>query len=98
MILILVNLREQVQIHLDVYAREGLRVLVMAKRLLSEDEYEEWAQKHQELETALENREKKIRESFMLLERDLILIGSTGIEDRLQEGVPETIQALIQAG
>jgi len=37
-------------------------------------------------------------ESFSLLESNLTLLGATGIEDRLQEGVPETIQSLRKAG
>ena len=31
------------------------------------------------------------------LERDLILVGATAIEDKLQDGVPETIANLLQA-
>jgi phospholipid-translocating ATPase len=46
----------------------------------------------------MENREKKIRESFGLLERNLTLMGTTGIEDRLQEGVPEAIASLLSSG
>jgi len=41
---------EKTQLHLDNYAKQGLRVLVMAKRSLSEDEYQEWAAKHKEAE------------------------------------------------
>ncbi len=33
-----------------------------------------------------------------LIEKNLILLGATAIEDRLQHGVPETISALLQAG
>jgi len=32
------------------------------------------------------------------LERDLILLGATAIEDRLQDGVPEAIADLKRAG
>jgi hypothetical protein len=34
----------------------------------------------------------------MALEQELILLGATGIEDKLQDGVPDTIEALRQAG
>jgi len=33
-----------------------------------------------------------------LIERDLTIIGATAIEDRLQDGVPECIEKLIEAG
>lgn len=92
------DLREKTQQKLDLYARQGLRVLVMAKRHLNPLEFSEWYLKHQEIETSLENREKRIRESFQILEMNLTLLGATGIEDRLQEGVPETIVALRKAG
>ncbi|XP_066998273.2 phospholipid-transporting ATPase VD [Anabrus simplex] len=86
------------QQHLNSYARQGLRVLVMAKRVLSDLDYNDWLRRHCEAELAQENREKRIRESFARLETNLTLIGATGIEDRLQDGVPETIAALISAG
>ncbi|KAK7867763.1 hypothetical protein R5R35_002262 [Gryllus longicercus] len=86
------------QQHLNAYARQGLRVLVMAKRTLSDAEYEEWERAHSEAELSVENRDRKIRDSYAKLETNLTLLGATGIEDRLQEGVPETIAALISAG
>uniref|UniRef100_A0A182PEF6 Phospholipid-transporting ATPase n=1 Tax=Anopheles epiroticus TaxID=199890 RepID=A0A182PEF6_9DIPT len=92
------RLREQTQHQLNVYARQGLRVLVMAKRKLDPTDFSEWYSKHEECELSMENRERRIRESFGLLERGLTLIGTTGIEDRLQEGVPETITSLLQSG
>ncbi|XP_050100213.1 phospholipid-transporting ATPase VA isoform X1 [Anopheles aquasalis] len=92
------RLREQTQHQLNIYARQGLRVLVMAKRKLDPTEFSEWYSKHQECELSMENRERKIRDSFILLERNLSLVGTTGIEDRLQEGVPEAINSLLQAG
>ena len=32
------------------------------------------------------------------IEKDLILLGATAIEDKLQQGVPDTIQVLLDAG
>lgn len=91
-------LRERTQQQLNRYAREGLRILVMAKRELTVDEYTQWWSRHQKLEVSLENRERQIRDSYGQLECGLTLLGATGIEDRLQEGVPETIAALLAAG
>lgn len=39
----------------------------------------------------------KVEEASNLIERKLKLIGATAIEDKLQEGVPETIAALLKA-
>lgn len=92
------QLREKTQQQLDLYARQGLRVLLIAKRNLDPVEFSEWYSKHQECEMSTENREKRVRESFELLERNLTLLGATGIEDRLQENVPDTIENLLAAG
>ncbi|XP_023711362.1 probable phospholipid-transporting ATPase VD isoform X3 [Cryptotermes secundus] len=86
------------QQHLNSYARQGLRVLVMARRTLSDVEYNDWLRKHGEATLMIENRERRLRESYSRLETNLTLLGATGIEDRLQDGVPETINALISAG
>lgn len=86
------------QQQLDAYGRQGLRTLVMAKRTISIQQYEDWAEDLKRAELALDNREKKIRECYNSLESGLTLLGATGIEDRLQEGVPHTIAALIEAG
>lgn len=92
------KLRERTQHQLDLYARQGLRVLLIAKRNLNPIEFSEWYSQHQECEMSTDSRDKRIRESFGLLERSLTLIGATGIEDRLQEDVPETIAGLLSAG
>ncbi|GAB0089123.1 Phospholipid-transporting ATPase [Sergentomyia squamirostris] len=92
------HLREKTQQQLDLYARQGLRVLVMAKRTLTPAEYTDWAVKHKECEMTMESREKKLRDSFISIEKNLTLLGVTGIEDRLQEGVPETLSSLLSAG
>lgn len=86
------------QTQLNVYAEEGLRVLVMAKRVVPQNEFYEWRKKHAECELSSEHHERRVRDSYSNLERNLTLLGATGIEDRLQDGVPETLAALISAG
>lgn len=44
------------------------------------------------------NREKRIAELSEVIETNLTLLGATAIEDKLQDNVPETIQALRDAG
>lgn len=92
------HIREQTQKHLDSYARDGLRTLCIAKKVLEEEEYEAWLKRHLLAESSIENREELLLESAQRLETDLTLLGTTGILDRLQEEVPETIEALQRAG
>ncbi|XP_043294275.1 phospholipid-transporting ATPase VD isoform X1 [Cervus canadensis] len=91
-------IREKTRKHLDDYAKRGLRTLCVAKRVMSDAEYAEWLRNHFLAETSIDNREELLLESAMRLENKLTLLGATGIEDRLQEGVPEAIEALHQAG
>ncbi|XP_054000747.1 phospholipid-transporting ATPase VD [Hylaeus anthracinus] len=88
----------KVRQHLQSYARQGLRTLLMAKKSLTAQEYEAWRQTHAEAELAMENRERRIKDSYANLESHLTLLGATGIEDKLQAGVPETMATLVAAG
>ncbi|XP_040056467.2 phospholipid-transporting ATPase VD isoform X2 [Gasterosteus aculeatus] len=92
------HIREQTQNHLDSYAREGLRTLCIAKKVLEEEEYEAWLKGQQLAESSIEDREELLLEAAQRLETNLTLLGTTGIVDRLQEEVPETIEALQRAG
>ncbi|XP_042668137.1 phospholipid-transporting ATPase VD isoform X1 [Centrocercus urophasianus] len=92
------NIKERTQNHLDDYARKGLRTLCIAKKVMSDEEYTEWLNNHFLAETSIDNREELLLESAIRLETKLTLLGATGIEDRLQDGVPDTIQALRKAG
>ncbi|KAK7922859.1 hypothetical protein WMY93_009761 [Mugilogobius chulae] len=86
------------QQHLDCYAKEGLRTLCITKKVLSDSEYESWAVTRQQALSAMDNREKLIMESAVQIETNLCLLGATGVEDRLQDSVPDTIMALREAG
>ncbi|KAK5131718.1 hypothetical protein LTR08_000607 [Meristemomyces frigidus] len=92
------ELRRQTAEHLEMFAREGLRTLCIAQRELSEEEYRIWNIEHDIAASAVQDREDKLDVVSDLIERDLTLIGGTAIEDRLQDGVPDAIQLLAQAG
>lgn len=89
---------EETEKHLTNYALRGLRTLCMAKRVLSEQEYQAWLQSHKDAESAMDDRDRLIMDSACRIETNLELLGATGIEDRLQDGVPETIAKLREAG
>uniref|UniRef100_A0A672HEM9 Phospholipid-transporting ATPase n=1 Tax=Salarias fasciatus TaxID=181472 RepID=A0A672HEM9_SALFA len=92
------RVREETQKHVNFYAREGLRTLCIARKILEEGEYKLWQQRQLLAEKSIENREQMLLESAQRLETNLTLLGTTGIVDRLQEEVPETIEALQRAG
>ena len=92
------QLRKDTAEQLEMFAREGLRTLCIAQKVLGEDEYANFSKAHDVAAAAISNREDKIEEISDVIERDLTLIGGTAIEDRLQDGVPDTIALLAQAG
>ncbi|XP_043916326.1 phospholipid-transporting ATPase VD [Protopterus annectens] len=92
------KIRARTQRHLDDYAKEGLRTLCIAKKVMTDAEYTDWLNVHFLAETSIDNREELLLESATRLERNLTILGATGIEDRLQDGVPDAIEALRMAG
>ncbi|CAL0331481.1 unnamed protein product [Lupinus luteus] len=84
--------------HLEQFGCAGLRTLCLAYKDLHPDIYESWNEKFINAKSSLHDREKKLDEVAELIENDLILIGSTAIEDKLQEGVPACIETLQRAG
>lgn len=92
------ELRKQTAEHLEMFAREGLRTLCIAHKEIPEDVYQKWSTEHDAAAEAVDRREEKLEEVSDAIERDLSLIGGTAIEDRLQDGVPDSIALLGNAG
>lgn len=84
--------------HLEQFGSAGLRTLCLAYRDLSREQYESWNEKFVQAKSSLRDRDKKLDEVAELIEKDLVLIGCTAIEDKLQEGVPACIETLSAAG
>uniref|UniRef100_A0A8C4EZL3 Phospholipid-transporting ATPase n=1 Tax=Dicentrarchus labrax TaxID=13489 RepID=A0A8C4EZL3_DICLA len=80
--------------HLNEFAGEGLRTLALAYKDLDEDDFEVWMKKLLFASTVIENREDQLAVLYEEIEQGLKLLGATAIEDKLQEGVPETIACL----
>uniref|UniRef100_A0A8C1STR4 Phospholipid-transporting ATPase n=1 Tax=Cyprinus carpio TaxID=7962 RepID=A0A8C1STR4_CYPCA len=83
--------------HLEQFATEGLRTLCFAYVDLEEEAYQEWLKEYNRISTVLKDRAQKLEECYELIEKNLLLLGATAIEDRLQAGVPETIATLMKA-
>ena len=88
----------ELQAHLGDFASEGLRTLVLGVRILQEDECESWLQSYQAASTSIIDRNEKLTDAALAIERDIHIVGATAIEDKLQNAVPETIAMLEDAG
>ncbi len=80
-------------------AREGLRTLVVGRKKLSFDQYREFSSAYQEASLAINGRDTGLQRVVgEYLERDLELLGVTGVEDKLQRDVKPSLELLRNAG
>ncbi|KFV45297.1 putative phospholipid-transporting ATPase IK, partial [Tyto alba] len=79
---------------LDRFAEETLRTLCLASKEVSEVEYSVWSRRYHEASILLQDRAQELDKLYEEMEQNLQLLGATAIEDKLQDGVPETIQLL----
>ncbi|KAK0566645.1 aminophospholipid translocase [Tilletia horrida] len=89
---------EATLVHLEDYATEGLRTLCLAVREIPEQEYRQWAKIYEQAASQITGRAEALDKAAEVIERNMFLLGATAIEDKLQEGVPETIHTLQTAG
>lgn len=83
---------------LSQFSKAGLRTLCIAMKAIDLEQYGRWRQEYLDASVALSNRQEKMETLMDQLESGLELLGTTAIEDRLQDGVPETIANLKTAG
>jgi len=84
-------------VYLDKLANEGLRTLCVAYKPVAVDFVTGWILRQKEASLAVVNRQACLDAVYEEIENDLLLLGATAIEDKLQEGVPETIAKLADA-
>ncbi|ETW02900.1 hypothetical protein H310_05365 [Aphanomyces invadans] len=91
--------------HMELYAEEGLRTLVLAQREISPDWYLDWSAQYRQALSNLDESAPTYKSDLMVVERledemecELELLGATAVEDRLQTGVPLAISSVMQAG
>ncbi|EGG00267.1 putative aminophspholipid translocase [Melampsora larici-populina 98AG31] len=93
------EIKKKTDDQLEEFADQGLRTLCLACRQLKEDEFLSWSSKYTTACSQVgPEREKDIEAVQDELEHSLHLLGATAIEDKLQDGVPETIAELKRAG
>ena len=87
---------EATQIALDEFSNVGLRTLVFAVRILTKDQYLSIEEEYTVAITSIDKKQK-IRNLAERVEKDLVLLGCTAIEDNLQDKVPESIKRFLEA-
>eukprot|EP00438_Fugacium_kawagutii_P035118 Skav218758 [mRNA] locus=scaffold1372:94796:116532:- [translate_table: standard] len=88
---------EWIHRNLNRFSEDGLRTLVLGRRLLSPSEVDPWLRDYDQAQFC-EDRDSRLEDMAERIEKDLELLGITGIEDKLQSGVPDTIVKLQEAG
>ena len=79
-------------------ATSGLRTLVISQRYIPYPEYEAWRKKYENAKTEMEDRDNKIQKVVEELEEGMEFLCVTGVEDKLQVDVTDTIESLRNAG
>lgn len=80
-------------------AREGLRTLVVGRRKLSIQQYNEFSTRYRHASMSLQNRDSSMAKVVKdYLEHNLELLGITGVEDKLQKDVKSSLELLRNAG
>uniref|UniRef100_A0A8C3G792 Phospholipid-transporting ATPase n=1 Tax=Cyclopterus lumpus TaxID=8103 RepID=A0A8C3G792_CYCLU len=82
---------------LQVFANATLRTLCLCYKDITPAEFEAWSRAHKEAQVAMFDRDGALDRVYEQIESNLMLIGASAIEDKLQDGVPETIATLAKA-
>lgn len=84
---------------IDQFATQGWRTMALAYKTVSAEEMRSYNEMLTEAYNDLsDDRDQKLSHAYEQIETNLTLIGSTGVEDKLQEKVPSTLQSLRKAG
>lgn len=79
-------------------AKEGLRTLVVAKKVISSEEYNDFEMRYTAARLCVTDRVAKVNAVIESLERNMELLCLTGVEDCLQDRVRPTLELLRKAG
>ncbi|XP_076173411.1 phospholipid-transporting ATPase IF isoform X2 [Ptiloglossa arizonensis] len=85
--------------HVADFARRGYRTLVVAYKKMNKEEFQHSRRKVEEARQITGNkRGVYMKRAYDQMENGLTLLGVTAIEDRLQDGVQDTLESLRVAG
>jgi phospholipid-transporting ATPase len=85
---------KQGEYYVDKFSKQGFRTLFVSMKVLSQSEYDSFAQEVKQASTSLDNKDELLAQAYEKVENNLYIIGATIVEDKLQENVPETIRDL----
>ena len=88
------NILKQCKYYVNKFSALGFRTLFIAMKILSQEEYNKFSSALKEAQMSLENKDEKVAAVYETIEKDLFLLGTTIVEDKLQDKVPETIRDL----
>ncbi|OWZ24311.1 Phospholipid-translocating p-type flippase [Phytophthora megakarya] len=89
----------QAKDQMKTYSANGLRVLCIAEREVSAEEYRSWNSRYLALKSRTRGAsEEELAQIISELECRLVLIGVSAIEDKIQDGVPEALEKFRAAG
>lgn len=75
-----------------------MRTLAIASRDLTDEEYKVLSERLKNARQSMGDRDSEVAKVHDEIESNMRLLGATGVEDELQDGVPETLEALRAAG
>ncbi|XP_008544618.1 phospholipid-transporting ATPase IF isoform X1 [Microplitis demolitor] len=86
---------QQTEEHVADFSQRGLRTLAVGCKKLTIQEYDKFITlAEQARQTIGPERSKLVEQVYLSIETGMMLLGATGIEDSLQEGVEETLESL----
>ena len=83
---------------LEKYSKEGLRILAVAFKIISLEELLQYQKDYIKASKDTYKKKEKLDKLAKDIEKDLIILGITAIEDELQDDVNETLKDFSEAG
>ena len=87
------NEKDEVRRINSILSHEGLRILMMGKKNLKEEDVKTYIKKIKGIKK--DKDQNSLNKVYSSIEKNLKFCGTSAIEDKLQEGVPETIATLL---
>ena len=92
------NIYRNINNKIKEYSEKGLRILVFGYKVITEEEYNNFQNKYNEILYDINHNERDLYDLYDELENNIELIGATAIEDQLQYNVENTIYKMVSIG
>lgn len=91
--------KKQASQFVDVFSRLGYRTLIVGMKIFEEEEHRILNERLNEINKVVGDEKNKLLDQiYKEIEQDIYCLGSTIVEDKLQDSVPETIRDLRLSG